>query len=242
MVIVFLCCELVKTFSVLFQNIAYNETVSLIFHSFQQIESFFNRELQFPIAFAPFRKHYRRKVCWALLAYIQLLVFYIIQFTFVDTFDVTSALIKVMQLLQITMYLNIICFVDLLTFCLQHLNAEIRTHVDSYATISARIFLISETSSNRLFCNQISKYKFVHIQLWRTCDMINKLFGWSLISIALQSFMDLTYILYWQIKVLYQEFQFVAVICEFSWTFCNSNEKNKRNLNRWNKSVCRSGN
>lgn len=214
MTIVFLICELVKTFVVLYQNLTYRNLVMEILKNFRTLEIMFKNDLNCPISFDAFRKSYAKKMFIAFSAYIQLILFFAMQYYFSGRtdFHISMILIKIMQLISITIYLHIIFFVELLTYYLMHLNSMMS---ENCVIPSDRIFIVSKFDAIEVYSLHLAKYKIFHFRMWKINEQINEYFGWSIIAIALQSFIDLCYVVYWQVKVLQINFEIFSILCKF---------------------------
>lgn len=210
--VLFVSCEICKTVAVLYQNVAYENLAAEILENFQTIEYLYRNDLHRPISFTSFSRQYIKKMCLALAAYLQVLVFFALQYSFLDEFNLISVLIKVMQLISVIVFLNIVYYVDLLTFNLRHLNTTIAKDTIDYRRVRVSVFVVKTSKTIESMCFKLNKYKHVHFCLWKGSEQINEYFGWTLMAIMLQSFIDMVYISHWQVQVVFQKWNFINVI------------------------------
>lgn len=50
----------------------------------------------------------------------------------------------------------------------------------------------------------ICNYKFVHFKLYAVADQITDIFGWSLISVLIETFVENAYMMFWVFCYLYR--------------------------------------
>lgn len=203
----FLLCELLKAIAVLYQNLVYGDLLFEILQSFQTVEFLFQSNLSYPINFTPFKRDYLRKIGWAFGSYTMLLVLFLIYYFAYGRIEICDVFIKILQFVSISMYMNLLFFVDLITFYLRHLN-EIITK-ENHDCKAESVMMMRKVRATSAVSQKLSKYKFIHYWLWKITQQISELFGWTLIALIVQSFIDFVYIAKWQLRTLSEPWDLV---------------------------------
>lgn len=209
----FVCCEMVKALAVVYQNFVYHHLIEKILRNFQTVELLFARTLNASLPFASFKREYTRKVCWSIGSYVVLLTLYFTCHFLCEEIDLYDVFIKLMQFVSISVNLNILLFVDLLTFVLKQLNVIIaRDH--KYHDCDAEnveVFVVAKRNGQMAEARrrQLFKYKLIHFRLWKTTQQINQFYGWTLITILMQSFIEFVYDTIWQLQIIYDFWNFI---------------------------------
>lgn len=206
---IFLFCEMAKISAVLYQNFAYQELVGEILRNFQTIESIFQSTLHHPIQFTSFKRAYTKKICWAFASYTTLLILFILNYFLYDENDLYDVFIEAMQFVSISIYLNVLFFIDLVSFYLKHLNTIIAKDNNVCDVEHVNVFVVKKARTTDMIRQRISKYKAIHFRLWKTTQQLNEFFGWSLITILLQSIVEFVYNSIWQLKIVYNYWNFI---------------------------------
>lgn len=208
---IFLACELAKIFAVLYQNFTYPNLIGEILQNFQTIEVLFRSTLHCPIHFELFERAYKKKIGWAFGSYTMLMILFVAYYIVYGDIDLDDVFLKIMQFISISVYMNVLFFIDLVTFNLKHLNTIIaRDHSECDAE-NVDVFVVKKVRTAHVIRQQISKYKFIHFRLWKTAQQINEFFGWTLITILLQSFVEFVFNTIWQLKILYDIWNFIRL-------------------------------
>lgn len=208
---IFVLCEMAKIFAVAYQNFVHPNLIGDILRNFQTVESLFQRTLNRPIQFTPFKRAYRRKIYWAFGSYTVLLILYVSYHFLYDDVDLYDVSIRVMQFTSISIYLHVLLFVDLVAFYLKHLNTIIAKENNERGAEGIIVFVVKKLQTKEMIRQRMSKYKFIHFRLWKTTQQINEFFGWTLITILLQSFVEFVYDSIWQLKILYNFWNIVRL-------------------------------
>lgn len=213
----FLLCELLKAIAVLYQNFVYGDLLFEILQSFQTVEFLFQSNLSYPIDFTPFKRAYLRKIGWAFGSYTMLLVLFMTYYFLYGQIEMSDVFIKILQFVSISMYMNLLFFVDLITFCLRHLNKIITK--ENHDCKAESVMMMKKVRAASAASQKLSKYKFIHYWLWKITQQISELFGWTLIALIVQSFIDFVYIAKWQLRTLTEP-----------WDLVNFSRKNRAHL------------
>lgn len=204
-------CNLIKTFAVLHQNFAYDDLLGEILRKFYSIELFFRDNLRNPILFTSFKRAYVKKLFWIFGSFAILSI--TIAFRHIihglDTIDV---ILDAMKLFLIIAYMQIVLFIDLVAFCLKHLNATIAREISYWGAENGYVFVVKELRTLDMIRHQLCKYKIVHFRLWKIAEQLNEYFGWTMLTIILLSFVDLVTITLWQLRVLNEPWNFIGFI------------------------------
>lgn len=209
---IFLLCEMLKALSIIMQNFVYSDTFTVILRTFQTCEFFFETMLKLPISFETFHRAYFKKIRFAFGMYAALSIFFVLHFVSLDYVDLPLVLIKIMHFISIGIHLNVVFFIDLITYNLRHLNLTIAKDIREKTAESLNVFVVKEMKTAGLIRQRLSIYKLIHFHLWRITDQVSESFGWVLIVISLQTFADLVYNVIWQLNVFYDAWNFVNII------------------------------
>lgn len=212
---IFLACEGLKTISVVAQNFLYTETAAAILRNFQTIEFLFENMLNRPISYKTLRRDFLNKVYFAFGTYVSLLGFFVMHYTSLDFVDVPLVLIKIMHFISISMHINVVFYIDLITYNLAHLNDVIVKDTIDNSDDNLNLFVVKKLRTDAMIRQRLTKYKVIHFHLWRITEQTNEFFGWMLIAILLQSFSDSVYTAIWQLKVLYEAWNFIRIIRKY---------------------------
>lgn len=209
---IFLACEVLKTLSVVAQNFLYTKTAAAILRNFQTIEFLFGNMLNRPISYKTLRRNFLYKVYFAFGTYVSLLGFFVIHNTSLDSVDVPLVLIKIMHFISISLHVNVVFYIDLITYNLAHLNDVIAKDTVDNSADNLNLFVVKKIRTDAMIRQRLTKYKVIHFHLWRIAEQTNEFFGWMLIAILLQSFSDSVFTAIWQLKVLYEGWNFIRII------------------------------
>lgn len=197
---ILLFCEVVKVIAVIHQNIAYQAVVGEILRGFQTIELQFQRTLHRPIGFDSFKRVHSAKIYRAIVSYVMLLISFVIYWIVNNKFKSSEVMIKVMLLIGVSLYMHATLFIDLITFNLNHLNTIVEKDISD--SDWARTADKANVKKADMIGEQLVKYRFIHFLLWKNTELVNKSFGWTLLTMLLHSFAEFVHIAIWQFKVL----------------------------------------
>lgn len=200
---VFVLCEMAKIFAVAYQNFAHCHLIGDILRNFQTVEILFQSALNHPIEFASFKRIYMTKLYWAFGSYTALVAMYIVYYFHYEDVDMYDVFIRFIQFTSISIYMHVLLFIDLVTYFLRHLNETIAKENNDRASDEVIVFVVKQFRTTNMIRQRLSKYKFIHFRLWKTTQQINEFFGWTLITILLQSFVEFVYDSIWQLQILY---------------------------------------
>lgn len=97
-----------------------------------------------------------------------------------------------------------ILFIDLIAFNLNHLNTIVEKDISdwNWAADRTNVFVVENVKKADMIGKRLSKYRFIHFLLWKNAELVNKTFGWTLLTMLLHSFAEFVHIAIWQFKVL----------------------------------------
>lgn len=208
---IFLFCEMAKIFAVLYQNFAYQDLIGNILRDFHAIELLFESTLHHRITFVSFRRTYTRKIRLAFGSYAMLLILFSAYYFLYGEIDLYDVFIKIMQFVSVSVYMYVLLFIDLVSFYLKHLNTVIVMDSSERGASNVNVFVVKKVRTADMIRRQTTKYKFIHFRLWKTTQQINEFFGWTLITILLQSFVEFVYDSIWQLKILYEFWNWIKL-------------------------------
>lgn len=209
---IFLVCELLKALSVFMQNFFYSDTCAVILQNFQTSEFFFENMLNRPISFVAFHRAYFKKICFAFGMYAAVSIFFVLRYLSLDYVDLPFVLIQIMHFTSIGVHVNVVFFIDLISYNLRHLNLIIAKDTSEKTAENLNVFVVKKVKTAEMIRERLSKYKLIHFHLWRMTEQVNEIFGCVLIVLSLQTFADLVYNVIWQLNVLHEEWNFINFI------------------------------
>lgn len=211
----FLVCELLKTVAITAQNLFYANNMAAIFRNFLNTELLFESMIRRPIFLANFHRAFTRKVFVVFAVYAVALVFFVLYYLSLNDYAIPWLLVKIIHFLSIGVYLNATFFIDLITYHLKHLNGAItRDTEDSKITGNANVFVVKPKLGWKPTADfthqQLFQFKVVHFHLWRISDDVNQIFGWTLIAMSFQSFLDFVYTVIWMLQMFNEKWNFIS--------------------------------
>lgn len=198
---VYVFCELIKIFVILHRNFACDKLMCNILGNFQSIDSLFRSVFHCPILFTSFKHAYMKKICLAFGSYGIHMTFVALYYLPYGRISITNAILGVMQFISITEYMHVLFFIDSLTFYSKHLNTTIaRDNGDCGADDEFVVW--KRMHATDMTRKMLFKYKVIHFRLKKTADQLNEFFGWTLLFLTLESFIQLVNYTDWLLRVL----------------------------------------
>lgn len=188
--------------AIFYQNFAYQDLVVEIFRRFQAIELLFQSNLHHPILFETFKHAHTRKVRWAFGSFTVRMIHFAIYWILFDKTKSYDVMLHVMKFIAINVYMNVLFFIELVVFYLEHLNAIIANENNECGAADGNVCVVKKVRTAELVCEQLSKYKTIHFSLWKITEQLNRYFGWTMLAITLQAFVELVIVTLWTLKVL----------------------------------------
>lgn len=206
----FALCQVLRVTTVFYQSVFKTVRIREIIQIFRWTELFFKNNLMTTVPYTLFLRKFCIKVIAIFLFCMQAITFYSFQRIDINHAKWIGIISRILLLLSTFSIFHIIFYTDLLTFNLHHLNSIIVRDTEQYTTTSMSIAVASDKKreNGKMLHENMRKYKLVHYRLWQVSQLINDYFGWSIIALMLQCFVDIVYSLYWEIKVLYLNFTF----------------------------------
>lgn len=196
-------CEIFRSTILFMQCVIQKKKFIEINYGFQKIASYFYIHLQHIIPYRTFRRKFIVRILIVSSAYIQYLLRHL--FRNRNYFGFSSRL-RILQVLTVCTFLQIIFYVDNLTFHIKQLNVVIGKELVRKKSIFTGN---SNSVGNR---QKLKTIKVLHYRIWSVAQNINSLFGWSLIALILNGFLDFIYCAYWVYEELHSRSGFTYVI------------------------------
>lgn len=197
-------CDMFRSAVLFVQCILHKETFNEINYDFQKIASHFYIHLQHIIPYRSFKRQFVVRILIVFSAYIQYLIRHFIKNP--NYFGFSSRL-RILQLMMISTFLQIIFYVDLLTFHLNQLNVVIKKEL---AQKDNSVF--DDPMPKR---NKLKSIKLLHFRMWCVAQRINMVFGWGMIVLFLYAFLDFIYCFFWVYEEIRNQSSIVYVISKF---------------------------
>lgn len=144
--------------------------------------------------------HYILKVVAVFLLFFvsQGLVFVEVLLNPVKSHIWSSIFTSLLRLIYPLAALHVILFSDIVTMCILELNEQIKNLV-TYSNSSSKI-------------DFLKNIKLMHMDIWNLVTQINIFFGWNLLFLIINSFIYITYQLYWIFLALELKWSLLALI------------------------------
>lgn len=180
-------------YCIIFQNSMHQKNLKIIFHKFTVIEQIFWAHLHQRLSFSDFSRQFRRKlfVCISLflLAFVAMIF---INLYYGNQIRVTMH-IFVLMFFTITAQLHALLYIDLEHYLIKSFVKNVQ--MEGRARI-ARV-LYGKPEDTATISARLGYYKHVHFKLWDISQAIGMHFGWILLCICMQNFIDIAYSTYW---------------------------------------------
>lgn len=197
----FILCQMARIILATIQCIFYKTIYYRVINTLNFLEGYFAVHLQHRIKFKLFTNGVVKKMLLATVGFMQLIIMKILDTHPVDFY------VTIIQMTSILTSCHLVFYIDLLSFHLEQLLVVIvRDSTTNHNTVDIMFY---KYSANCVFVrNQLKLYKTVHFTLWEINQCINKFFGWTMVAIFLQTFVDFLYCSY----CLFEEFQDTLVL------------------------------
>lgn len=193
----FIVSAFVSCIAILMRSALFNKKIPNLWYKFQVIEEFANRRRRQKMCFRPFIQSFFRKVCIILAFYIlHVYVKVVYRFSSNDMVNKTSVL--TLQFITLISILHVAFYVDLLTYIVAAINENVNF------AFQREIFDLSNWNMKNVMEN-FRLYKHAHYLMWDISQFINQHFGWVLLSLLLQNFINIIYSAYWAILFLHTD-------------------------------------
>lgn len=216
MINVFNVCQLAKFASVFIQSVFHNRAIHDAIQVFLNLETFFEGTLRHKISYGKFRRQILLKILLIFIVYIQTVIYLALRFIQRGFIEPLTAIIKLSQFRSILILIHIIFFVDLLRFHLVQLNEVIQRDANENEPIQNSIVIVYRKCTKEILMgNKYRNYKHAHYHLWNATQHLNYYFGWCLILVFLQAFIDCVYISYWLYTAINIKFDLIRTFRKF---------------------------
>lgn len=186
-----LACHLLRATFVLIYCVYRKELIYDAMHIFSELRKYYANHMKHRVLYHGFRNGFGLKFFIGLGALAQYVISYLVRCLIRSYYTPLGILVKVLQLLTALNVLHIVFFIDALTFHLSELNAVIRRDI-----VSTNAMPNGKYKSD-VICKKLKCYKVVHFHLWEIAQRLNTFFGWSMLTVLMHGFCDITYSAYW---------------------------------------------
>lgn len=211
-----LVCEISRVIFVLLQCLFYKTHIARIFSILRQLDSFFRIKFHHHIGYDTFKRNYLRKLAIYSTAFTQSLAIHVWN-SFNNRVNSTEWQHKYLKLIEGMTILHIIFYIDVLAMFVAELNGVIRCewsrklHDVKYKDRNSTKHTLRDT---KRILDQFKFYKFIHFEIWTAVQHVNAFFGWILLVILVQAFVDIIYSSYWFMQVIQPPLQWDKCISE----------------------------
>lgn len=177
----------------------YKSTYRNIIHQIGQIEKRGKERfwIKFPVNIK-LNFTLKATVVFVLFSVSQGLVFAEVLLTPVTSHIWSSILTSLLRLIYPLAALHVILFGDIVTVFILELNEQIRS-LNTFSHLASKIEFLKNI-------------KLMHMDLWKLVTQINIFFGWNLLFLIINSFIYITYQLYWIFLALELQWSVLAII------------------------------
>lgn len=191
---VLLVLQFLTNFVTMLQSLYYSSDIRMLLDKFENVRLEAKQHLHFTISFDEFDKRYRRKV--AIVASIYLISLGI-KFYFTSTKTHIVVQTAQMILLGLTLMVNLhsLFYIELLLFCLSSTMRCVEEFSRSYCIgVNGVKTIVYDNSAMALKLHYVKRILFL---LYDISLIINKQFGWSLLTLLILNFVEGAYSSYW---------------------------------------------
>lgn len=205
---VFVFSDVLKIIAISIQSYMHRYTLSSILHGFEYINGLFVNLEQRTIDYRLFRKPFTIKCIVMVICYVlHVAVFAILRIPRQNGFW-HVVIFKLWNLSTMIMFIHAMFYIDLLRIYLQQMNLNIRNdNIQGHR---------SENVKCRHTTKKMMKIKVIHFKLWEITQEINATFGWTILALLFQQFINSTYSMYWLIFIMVQHEDHIHALREFS--------------------------
>lgn len=191
MVIIYMCtlCEMARSVFLLCQYFMYKPLISDILATFQKLELYFLVHMKHRLQYDQFRRQFSTKICIVIVSFVLYIIIYVFRCLLKNYFSPIGTQLRILHLMTILSTLHITFYVDALSFHLDGLNTVVKRDIGQWKNFIRH----NSAVYNLLTRNKIKCYKNVHFRLWESAEKLNTSFGWIMVTIILQDFVDFVY-------------------------------------------------
>lgn len=183
-------CDIIKVCSIFIPTKCYGRVFMQILTKMQNIQSILAKSLQWNVDYAAFKKSFIKATVYVWATYgLNILLFVLDAST--SNVHCSRFLPKIWQFSNTLAFLYIAFYIDLLRFHLLQLNMVIKHDV----IIHNDTEYVSDHKKRikaLLVQKKMQIYKIIYFHLWEISLKINKIFGWTIAAVILQTFINAT--------------------------------------------------
>lgn len=187
----FLLSDLIANLAMMVQKVVYNNNMRNIYHKYLYLDLFLRQKLNIRLNFQKYCKRFIRKVFIVLLVFMAMVV----AKCFVRTNESDFILSQGYCLLRFLAILGKLhaCF---FIYLARNIFKSIFDQTDDTFLIKQQARQFGQDDLLKIIDN-LKHFKIVHLKLYDIVMDINQVFGWGLLALCLEFFVDVSYSLYW---------------------------------------------
>lgn len=208
-----LACHLLRATFVVIYCVYRKELIYDMMHIICELQRYYADYMKHRVLYYSFRKCFGLKMLIGIVALMQYVIGYIVRCIVREYFTPLGIILRVLQFLTLFNFLHIIFCIDALTLHLRELNAVIRKDI-----VFTSVMINGRWKSD-VICYKLKCYKVVHFHLWEIAQRLNTFFGWSMLTVLMHGFCDITYAAYWVFEELQLNKELSSVLSMMLFTF-----------------------
>lgn len=196
-------CDLARSTFLLMQCILFEHTMVELIKILNELEIFFKRFLHHRICYREFIGKYRQKAYFVFSCYLIYVASFAVRVILQDKASTTVARIKKLpQLITACSFVQLLFFIELMSFYLSQLNSVINDDMKCLAEgmWSARSIRV-----------RLKYYKIVYFRIWTVSQRVNRFFGYGLVTNLLDTFICTVYSAFWMYQHFYRNLGLLAI-------------------------------
>lgn len=228
---IIIACQ--TNFIIIIQQLIYRKTYLSIINRYEKINYYFDNYLEKILNWKLIKNQIRNHLLIIIL--LDLLSFIILYIgTFITSEQLFSLPLSLLQLITQLIFVHFIFFVKLLYFILNNLTANLkllsiktRTPTKTTTATTTKIINNKNLKKNIDYKTQIQICYQIYLSIWKIANKLDKYFGWGLLSIFVQRFIDIAYDSYllfgffmWSVSDFDAVYKIIRMYILFCLVFC----------------------
>lgn len=214
--------EVLQAVALLIQYIHHRQLNKEILNAFVKLEIFFMTHMKHRITYDRFSQQYFQRIILVNCGFAQFVLIYAVRWLCYGMYSQIGIQVRILRLITALTTLHIIFYVDMVSYHLHELNLVIdrqifnRNNSKCSSNADENCFVSTHKLTNSFLMRyQIKCYKNAYSRLWTIAQKLNKCYGWVLIAIMCQHFVDFVYSSFWLFEELRRPTSFVRICREF---------------------------
>lgn len=189
----FLISELACILLSILQSMRFSDDLHQIVTTFQGIDIYLVKHICLKINYSSFLRRYLRNLSWMFIMYFLMTIVKVV-FPSRDGMFLLEASFSFIRLYVVIGKLHAFFYINLLRLFLQFTKG--------LTTAETSVMPVNIQYHNQCILKLLKHYKLIHYKLYTVSTKINAAFGWSLISICMETFLENAFMFYWMIFYL----------------------------------------